>query len=264
MSKLEVVSSRHDDLSRWGSRTFSLPELIPEVRELGLVNPESLPVSHRITHNIHITGQCKKRERNEKSACIVQFLNCNCIFPEGSSPVLLFFLLHFFFLNLETWLLRGLLFLARLRREASWGLRGTKAGGGWRIIISFPCLFNGIFILSCTLFVHLTLVHNYLISLKWHLHSFLLLFSCVLYLYIIIWFWCLFKRFWVLYSFWWRSRSKHKWWLLENFWYEYCQRVFLESKFDLIPGKHSSQQLFLLEIVNKELSSWKPLKPMFA
>ena len=55
--------------------------------------------------------------------------------------------MFFFFLNLETWLLRGLLFLARVRREASWGLRGTKAGGGWRIIISFPCLFNGIFIL---------------------------------------------------------------------------------------------------------------------
>ena len=61
MSKLEIVSSRHDDLSRWGSRTFSLPELIPEVRELGLVgplvNPESLPinralVSQRIAHNI--------------------------------------------------------------------------------------------------------------------------------------------------------------------------------------------------------------------
>ena len=178
--------------------------------------------------------QKKGREMKKVPACFVQFLNCNCIFPEGSSPLLLFlaFFLFFFFLNLETWLLRGLLFLARLRGEASWGLRGTKAGGGWRIIISFWCLFNGFF------------------------PSFLLRFYSVIYLCIIIW--CIFKRFWVFYSFWWRSRSKHKWWLLENFWFECCQVVFLESEFDLIPGKHSSRQLSLLEIVKKELSSSKP------
>ena len=238
MSKLEIVSSRHDDLSRWGSRTFSLPELIPEVRELGLVgplvNPESLPVSHRITHNIHITGQCKKKGREMKKVPALFSSWIAIASSRRGAPLFWFFcfFLFFFFLNLETWLLRGLLFLARLRREASWGLRGTKAGGGWRIIISFWCLFNGFF------------------------PSFLLRFYSVIYLCIIIW--CIFKRFWVFYSFWWRSRSKHKWWLLENFWFECCQVVFLESEFDLIPGKHSSRQLSLLEIVKKELSSSKP------
>ena len=146
MSKLEIVSSRHDDLSRWGSRTFSLPELIPEVRELGLVgplvNPESLPVSHRITHNRHITGQCKKKGEKWKNCLHCSVPKLQLHLPGGELPSFAFF---FSFLNLETWLLRGLLFLARLRREASWGLRGTKAGGGWRIIISFWCLFNGFF-----------------------------------------------------------------------------------------------------------------------
>ena len=172
------------------------------------------------------------------------------------------FFLFFFFLNLETWLLRGLLFLARLRREASWGLRGTKAGGGWRIIISFPCLFNDVFhtfllLFSSALYLR---IYNYfiLMSFQWLFPSFLLRFYSVIYLCIIIWFWCIFKRFWVFYSFWWRSRSKHKWWLLEKFWFECCQVVFLESEFDLIPGKHSCRQLSLLEIVKKELSSSKP------
>lgn len=41
-------------------------------------------------------------------------------------------------------------------------------------------------------------------------------FYSVIYLCIIVWFWCIFKRFWVFYYFWWRSRSKHKWWLLEK------------------------------------------------
>ena len=169
MSKLEIVSSRHDDLSRWGSRTFSLPELIPEVRELGLVgplvNPESLPVSHRITHNIHITGQCKKKGREMKKVPALFSSWIAIASSRRGAPLFCFFcfFLFFFFLNLETWLLRGLLFLARLRREASWGLRGTKAGGGWRIIISFPCLFNDIFILSFTFLFCNILVHNRLI-----------------------------------------------------------------------------------------------------
>ena len=169
MSKLEIVSSRHDDLSRWGSRTFSLPELIPEVRELGLVgplvNPESLPVSHRITHNIHITGQCKKRERNEKSACIVQFLNCNCIFPEGSSPLLLF-LLFFVFLLLESGNLAplGSPFPGATPQG---GLVGASGDQGRRrlahnhfILMSFQWLFS---VFSFTLLFCNILVHNHLI-----------------------------------------------------------------------------------------------------
>ena len=121
-------------------------------------------------------------------ACFVQFLNCNCIFPEGSSPLLVFFVFFcfFFFLNLETWLLWGLLFLARLRREASWGLRGTKAGGGWRIIISFPCLFNDVFhtfllLFSSALYLR---IYNYfiLMSFQWlfSIFSFTLLFCNIL------------------------------------------------------------------------------------
>ena len=58
MSKLEIVSSSHDNQSSWGSRTLSVPELIPEVSELGLVgplvNPQSLPV-HRALVTKHIT-----------------------------------------------------------------------------------------------------------------------------------------------------------------------------------------------------------------
>ena len=158
MSKLKIVSSRYQHQPSWGSRTLSAPELIPEVSELGLVgpqlglvgplvNPESLPVSHRITHNIHITGQCKKRERNEKSACIVQFLNCNCIFPEGSSPLLLFFV----FLLLESGNLApsGSPFPGATPQG---GLVGASGDQGRR-----------------------RLAHNHFISMsfQWHFHSFL-------------------------------------------------------------------------------------------
>ena len=74
MSKLEIVSSSHDDQSSWGSRTLSVPELIPEVSELGLVgplvNPQSTSVnralvSQRIIHNILLIN-AKNRDKNEK------------------------------------------------------------------------------------------------------------------------------------------------------------------------------------------------------
>ena len=68
ISKLEIVSSSHDDQSSWGSLTLSAPELIPEVSELGLVgplvNPQSLPVdralvSQRIILNILLVNAKK-------------------------------------------------------------------------------------------------------------------------------------------------------------------------------------------------------------
>ena len=109
--------------------------------------------------------QKKGREMKKVPACFVQFLNCNCIFPEGSSPLLLF-LLFFVFLLLESGNLApsGSPFPGATPQG---GLVGASGDQGRRrlahnhfILMSFQWLFS---IFSFTLLFCNILVHNHLI-----------------------------------------------------------------------------------------------------